>query len=59
MWLGLIAGWILGSALLYSYLIATAGEPQRPECMDCRRPDCAGCRILSESSDELKTKWAA
>jgi hypothetical protein len=59
MWIGLVAGWILGSAVLYTYLVATAGEPRNPECMDCRLSDCAGCPYLAERPEELEIKRAA
>ncbi|MCX8052550.1 MAG: hypothetical protein N3B12_01990 [Armatimonadetes bacterium] len=59
MWFGLIAGWIIASAVLYFYLAVTAREPSRPECMDCRLSDCAGCPLLSERSRELDVRRAA
>ncbi len=59
MWIGLIAGWILGSVGLYAYMIATAREPRRPECMDCRQTDCADCPIGIESPEENVIRRAA
>jgi hypothetical protein len=59
MWMGLIAGWILGSTMLYAYLIATAKEPRRPECMDCRLSDCADCPYLVEWREDLDVRRAA
>jgi hypothetical protein len=49
MLLAFIAGWVLGSASLYSYLVVTAKEPPHPECMDCDLSDCANCRIQAAS----------
>ena len=59
MWMGLIAGWILGSAILYACLIATAKEPRCPECMDCRLSDCADCPFLVERLEDLEIRRAA
>jgi hypothetical protein len=54
MWIGLVAGWIIGSAALYAYLIASAREPQNPECMDCRLLDCSDCTYLEEQRKTYK-----
>jgi len=54
MWIGLVAGWILGSAALYAYLIASAREPHNPECIDCRLLDCTDCPYLAEQKEASK-----
>ena len=59
MWMGLFAGWLLGSATLYAYMIATAREPKEDECMDCRLCDCAGCPYLDASKEVTQLKRAA
>lgn len=59
MWIGLAVGWVLASASLYAYLIATAREPQRQECMDCRLTDCAACPHLGQSDETIELKRAA
>jgi len=52
--LGLVAGWILGAAALYSYLVITAREPRQPECMDCRLTDCLECPLVNEGIEPLR-----
>jgi len=59
MWLGIIAGWILGSAAFYAYLVATAKEPRHTECMDCRLSDCAECPLLADTQDTAALRRAA
>ena len=59
MWIALITGWILGSATLYACLIATAKEPRRPECMDCRLSDCTDCPYLLEQREDVPIRRAA
>lgn len=54
MWLAIITGWIIGSTLLYYYLLTTAREPNHPECMDCHSLDCQNCPIASSSDNEIK-----
>ena len=59
MWLGLIAGWLLGSATLYAYLVSTAKEPRREECMECHLTDCSECPFVRESVDQNQFRRAA
>ncbi len=58
-WIYLIAGWILGSVVLYAYLVRTAREPARPECMECGEMDCVDCPLLSNKAQESLLKRAA
>ena len=58
MWIGILAGWIVGSAALYTYLVRTAKEPKQEECMECHRTDCADCPYMSEQT-ETQLKRAA
>lgn len=44
--LAFVAGWILGSVTLYSYLVITADDTPYPECMDCRKAECGNCPVL-------------
>ncbi|MEN6373053.1 MAG: hypothetical protein ABFD64_13695 [Armatimonadota bacterium] len=48
------AGWILGSFSLYCYLILTAKEPPRAECVDCREESCDGCTKLESDQENYK-----
>ena len=59
MWIGLIAGWILGSVTLYIYMVVTAQEPIRPECLDCELTDCAGCPYALDTTEAASMKRAA
>jgi len=58
MWLGFLAGWIIGSASLYAYLVATAQEPDNQECLDCTLTDCSNCPYLAQD-EESNTRLAA
>ena len=59
MWICLLAGWVIGSAALYAYLIKTAREPRNEECMDCERLDCAECPLVARREDETALRRAA
>ncbi len=59
MWMAFAAGWILGSASLYLYLIVTAREPQNDECVECHLPECRECPYLDRSSDQDSAQRAA
>ena len=50
--LAFIAGWVVGSVSLYSYLMLTAKESPHPECMDCHAESCEGCSILAAAQQE-------
>ncbi len=52
MLLAFIAGWILGSLSLYSYIILTAKESPHPECLDCREESCDGCLVIFEDQEQ-------
>ncbi|MHB9036806.1 MAG: hypothetical protein ACYC64_09070 [Armatimonadota bacterium] len=54
MWIAVIAGWIIGSAALYTYLISTAKEPKRPECFDCSLSECSQCPHGVEAQEPLR-----
>lgn len=49
MWWIIIGGYIAGSALLYVFLVSTAGEPTHAECIDCKRTECTDCPLLEQS----------
>jgi hypothetical protein len=59
MWIALIAGWVVGSAVLYVYLVKSAREPRHGECMDCNLLDCAECPLTSEQQAEQPMRRAA
>jgi len=59
MWIGLLVGWILGSATFYAYLVATAREPKHEECMDCQLADCSECPVVARSAEGAPAKRAA
>lgn len=52
--LAFIAGWLLGSISLYSYIIMTAKEPPYPECMDCRKVECGHCPFLGNGEEMFR-----
>lgn len=55
MWLAVILGtWVVGSISLYTYLVATAKEPQAAECFDCRKMDCDKCSVLSSAKPQMR-----
>lgn len=49
-WIAFAAGWLLGSATLYLWMVTTAKEPQKAECMDCVLPECEECPHLMEAT---------
>lgn len=51
MWIAFAVGWILGSASLYAYMVLTAREPQREECMECRKSTCDDCPALQVAQE--------
>ncbi len=55
MWIAFAIGWLLGSIGLYIYLVKTAREPQRGECMECHRSECTDCpHLVGTQQEELK-----
>ena len=54
MLLAFVAGWILGSFSLYSYLVLTAKESPNPECMDCRAESCEGCSVPAAKQEQRR-----
>ena len=48
MLIGFVAGWLLGSLAMYTYMVLTAREPPYPECMDCDEQSCGDCVPPSE-----------
>ncbi len=54
MWIGIIAGWVLGSVTFYTLLVRSAAEPERKECMECHLLDCAECPYVANSQEQLK-----
>lgn|GEM_PF-1183713 len=59
MWIAVLGGWIIGSALLYYFLVASAQEPKYPECMECHLTDCHGCPLAATSSQDYDVEQAA
>ena len=59
MWIGLLVGWILGSATFYGYLLAKAREPKHEECMDCHLSDCSECPVDARSAEGAPAQRAA
>lgn len=59
MWIGFAAGWVIASVTLYAYLVATAKEPQHPECMDCRQSECEECPHFLHSRQSESVRRAA
>lgn len=59
MWLGVFAAWIVGSIVLYAYLVVTAREPRHAECMDCRSICCDGCALVTGNAQTEQMKKAA
>jgi len=59
MWIALVAGWIVGSIGLYAYIVATAKEPRKAECFDCKLTECSECPYSGESQSQQQLKRAA
>lgn len=57
-WAAFTTGWVLGCVSLYSYMLLTAQEPDKQECVDCRLTDCSECPYESRS-EETEIKRAA
>jgi len=49
-----LAGWILGSVSLYSYMVLTAREPPHEECMDCRESECGNCPLVVPHEENFR-----
>lgn len=58
MWIAFAIGWLLGSVSLYVWLVATAREPQRAECMECRLPECTHCPHLARAREAAMKRAA-
>ena len=53
MWVEIATGWISAAAMLYSYMVLTAGDPPRAECMDCDLLDCSECPYVRAADEDL------
>ncbi len=53
-WIAFAAGWLVGSTSLYVYMVLTAKEPNNPQCVECRLPECTECPDRAESADAAR-----
>lgn len=55
MWIAACAiGWVIGCVSLYGFLVATAKEPVRGECVDCNLSECTNCPHAESSNVEIR-----
>ena len=50
-WIAYAAGWLVGSASLYIYMVLSAKEPRNPQCVECHLSQCDECPYRSEPAD--------